>query len=427
MSGEVDVVVVGAGFAGLTAARDLGQAGYRVTVVEARDRIGGRTCYRPFPSLSESVELGGTWFDADWQTPLREEAERYGVPIGAATPYQTTRWFTGGELRSGLPVGRWDGGDLERVLVEITLAARGLATASPEERRTHDIPVSAWLDRLEPLPATRDFVCAWTSLMAGAHADDHPMLSGLGLIAQKGNSYAFYSDLRHIFADGTASLAKAIAADIPGEIRLETPVSIIRQTEAAVEIGTPSGTAAARMCVLAVPVNTMRHIAVDPPFDPRRCQALEIGNVCTASKIWMLATGVPERMLGAGWHTPFYWLAAERRVGEAQLVIAFALRGSVDPADTTALTRALRDYAPEAEVLAADWHDWVADPWSRGGWMTKPPGWDASGVIELLPQPHGRIVMAGSDVAPRFPGWIAGAVVSGCAAAAEVAARLSGR
>src|SRR5918997_3090281 len=102
---------------------------------------------------------------------MREEAERYGVEIADATPYQTTRWFTDGELRSGLPVGRWEGGELEKTLFEITLAARSLATASPDELRAHDIPVSTWLQQLDPAPAVRDFVYAWTSLMLGGHPD----------------------------------------------------------------------------------------------------------------------------------------------------------------------------------------------------------------------------------------------------------------
>ncbi len=135
MSEEADVVVVGAGFAGLVAARDLGQRGFNVVVLEARDRIGGRAFYGEFPEAGQSVELGGAWFDSSWQTPMREEAERYGVEIADATPYQTTRWFTGGELRSGLPVGRWEGGELERTLFDITLAARKLVTASPEDLR----------------------------------------------------------------------------------------------------------------------------------------------------------------------------------------------------------------------------------------------------------------------------------------------------
>ena len=130
-------------------------------------------------------------------------------------------------------------------------------------------------------------------------------------------------------------------------------------------------------------------------------------------------------MLGAGWQTPFYWLAAEQRVDEAQLVVAFALRGSVDASDLGALEQALRVYAPEARVLAAESHDWVSDPWARGGWMTDPPGWAASGVFDRLSQPHGRVLMAGSDVAPQFGGWIAGAIASGRAAALQATQQLA--
>ena len=424
MSEAVDVVVVGAGLAGLVAARDLGQRGFNVVVLEARDRIGGRAFYGKFSEAGRSVELGGAWFDAGWQTPMREEAERYGVEIADATPYLTTRWFTGGELRSGLPVGRWEGGELEKTLFEITLAARSLATASPEELRAHDIPVSAWLQRLHPPPAVRDFIYAWTSLMSGAHPDDHPMLSTLGLIAHHGSAYAFYADLKHVFAHGTSSLARAIADDIPGQIRLSEPVRAIRQTERGVRVETANGAIDARGCILAVPINTMAKIPLDPPFPPERLLALTQGSVCTMTKVWMLATGVPERMLAAGWDTPFYWLTAEQSVDEGQLVIAFALRDSVDATDLGTLEQALRTYAPEARVIAARSHDWVNDPWACGGWMTEPPGWTTNGIPELIAAPHGSILMAGSDVAPRFAGWIAGAIESGRVTALQMEQQL---
>ena len=76
MSGSVDVVVIGAGFAGLVAARNLKERGFKVMILEARDRVGGRTWSRPFPEAGRSVELGGAWFDANLQIPIREEAER---------------------------------------------------------------------------------------------------------------------------------------------------------------------------------------------------------------------------------------------------------------------------------------------------------------------------------------------------------------
>jgi monoamine oxidase len=419
-----DIIVVGAGFAGLVAARDLGQRGHRVLVLEARDRIGGRAFYGQFPEAGRSVELGGAWFDAAWQTPMREEAERYGVEIADATPYQTTRWFTGGELRSGLPVGRWEGGELEKTLFEITLAARSLATATPEELRAHDIPVSAWLRQLHPAPAVRDFIYGWTSLMSGAHPDDHPMLSTLGLIAHHGSAYAFYADLKHVFARGTSSLAQAIAGDVPGEIHLDEPVHAIRQTERGIRVETVNRAVEAKGCILAVPINTMAQLLLDPPFAPERLRALRQGSACTMTKVWMLATGVPERMLAAGWNTPFYWLTAEQSVDERQLVVAFALQDSVDTTDLSALEQALRAYAPEARVIAARSHDWVNDPWACGGWMTDPPGWTATGIPELIAAPHGRILMAGSDVAPRFGGWIAGAIESGRVTARQMEQQL---
>jgi monoamine oxidase len=420
----LDVIVIGAGFAGLVAARNLGERGYRVLVLEARDRIGGRAFFAAFPEADCAVELGGAWFDADLQTPMREEADRYGIAIVEAAPYQTTRWFTGGELRSGLPVPRWEGGALERTMFEINLAARELASASSADLRALDIPLSAWLDRLDPHPAARDFVYGWTSLMTGAHPDDAPALGMLGLIAQHGGAYAFYADLKHVFADGTAALANAIAADLGGDIRFNTAVRAIRQDDSRVRVETDAGEVAAEVCVLAVPINAMGAIAFEPALEPERARFLAQGHSCAMTKVWLLATGVPDRMLAAGWDTPFYWLAAERHIGAAQLVVAFALRSAVDASDLGALERALRAYAPEAHVLAAISHDWLHDPWARGGWMTDPPGWYSAGASDILASPHGRILMAGSDVSPHFGGWIAGAIASGRIAAREAAARL---
>jgi monoamine oxidase len=423
MAERFDIIVIGAGFAGLVAARDLGERGHRVVVLEARDRIGGRTYAPLFSGTQRPIELGGAWFDADWQTPMREEAGRYGVEIVSATPYQTTRWFTGGELRRGLPVDRWEGGDLDKTLFEITLAARGLASASQDELRAHDIPLSQWLGRLDPTPAVRDFIYGWTALMTGAHPDDFAALGMLQLVAHHGSAYAFYADLKHVFAHGTGALAYAIADDIPGEIRLQSPVHAISQSEAGVSVETASGTVEGRVAVLAVPVSVMGQITFAPPFDEEQQHTLEAGTVCQMTKVWMLASGVPDRMLAAGWNTPFYWLAADHQVDEGQLVVAFALQGSIDASDISALERALQIYVPEANVIAAQSHDWTADPWSRGGWMVLPAGRSGERSA-LLPSTHGRVFLAGSDVARQFAGWIAGAIASGREAAQEAAGML---
>jgi monoamine oxidase len=416
-----DVIVIGAGFAGLVAARDLGQQGHRVIVLEARDRVGGRTWYREFPEAGRKVELGGAWFDADDQTPIREEANRYGIAIVPATDYQSQRSFVGATLRDDIPEG------FAAAMTEIASAARGLATASGDDLRQHDVSVADWLDRLDLSPATRDYLYAQTSAMAGAPPDEHPMLAILQLVARRGDGDSFALDERHILATGTTSLAEAIAADVPGEIRFEMPALAIRQDQDGVVVETPSGSVTAATCILAVPINVMTDIAFDPPLAPERRAALAEGNACKVSKIWMLATGVPDRMTALGWDTPFCSLAAEGGTDGAQVVVGFALHGQIDLFDPAALERALRVYAPVARVLAATWHDWANDPWSRGGWMTESPSWATTGILDLLAEPHGRVLMAGADIAPAFPGWIAGAIASGRAAARSAADGLGPR
>ena len=413
-----DVIVVGGGLAGLVAARELSRAGRRVRLLEARERFGGRAWAAPFAGDGRLVELGGGWFDTRLQRPLRAEVDRYGVRIAPAPSFASVRWHTGGALRSGLPVPPEAGADLERVIVAINEAGRAWTRETNE-----DVSVAEWLGRLAPDPATRDFVYGWCGLMAGADMDVTPVSMLLGLVAETGTAYALYSDLAEVFADGTNALTDAIASDLGCPAELERAVVAVSQEADAVAVRTADGASLrGRACVLAVPINTLAQIGLDPPLEADLEQALAAGHACRMTKLWMLATGVPDRMLAAGWGTPLHWLAAQEPAvdtahGAAQLVVGFAVDGALDPTDAAAVETALRAYAPEARVLATHAHDWNADPWSRGGWANPPVGWAGRGIIERLAVPHGRVLFAGSDVALEHPGWIAGAIASGQAQA----------
>jgi monoamine oxidase len=133
-----DVLVIGGGFAGVTAARDLAAAGRSVVLLEARPRLGGRTWFRAFAAAGVPVEFGGAWFSLTRQPPLAEEVARYGVSVAPVADRRRRRWFTGGLRRRGRPVPKREAEALRQVLAVI--AARA-AVAGPED----DVSAADWL------------------------------------------------------------------------------------------------------------------------------------------------------------------------------------------------------------------------------------------------------------------------------------------
>jgi monoamine oxidase len=423
-----DVIVVGGGVAGLVAARDLSAAGRRVRLVEARDRFGGRAWSAPFAGDGPTIERGGGWFDVDLQRPLREEVDRYNIRVAPAEPYAAARWFTGATLRSGLPVPVVEGGDLVRVVMAINDAGRRYANADAAQRAAADVSTADWLDGLAPSAATRDFIYGWCGLMSGAPMDVTPISSLLSVVAEGGGAWAMASHLKHVFADGTNALSGALAADLGCPADLRRPVVAIEQGDRGVCVRTFDGeTLAARFCVLAVPINVMGSLDVRPGFTRPRSDALATGHPCRPTKVFMSATGVPDGLIGAGWGTPLHWLTAigAPHGDDGQLVVGFAMDGALDVSDPEAVEAALRVYAPQARVRAIDTYNWNADPFSKGAWATPPAGWESAGLVDALAAPHGRVLMAGSDVAVEHGGWIAGAIASGRATAQHALALLA--
>src|SRR5262245_37796249 len=95
---DFDVLVIGAGLAGLAAARDLNELGRRVSVLEARDRLGGRTWTGILPGTDVSVDFGGTWVHPDAQPAVTTEVERYGLELRSYPSPSVLVWWRDGEL-----------------------------------------------------------------------------------------------------------------------------------------------------------------------------------------------------------------------------------------------------------------------------------------------------------------------------------------
>lgn len=406
-----DVLVIGGGFAGVTAARDLAASGRQVVLLEARPRLGGRTWYRPFAGTDVEVELGGAWFSLERQPVLAEEVERYGVSVVPVPERRRRRWFTGGVRRRGRPVPKGEAAVLRQALAEI--AARAAAAGAED-----DVTAADWLSALSLPRATRDFVLGWAAFMSGADPSQISMLDVIALVAEgNGSPSSLADEIGEGFEAGTATLLDAIATDSGADVRLGMPVVRIEGGSDGVTATLADGTeAGAEAAVVAVPLNTIPAIEFDPPLDERLAALTAEGHPGRSRKLWLLADGVPEGLACLGYGTPFNWLSWEANVGDVRLLVGFAAQEVADP------EAAVADYAPGAKIVAVDSHDWITDPWSRGTWLTSRPGWTAAGALDGFREAHGRVVFAGSDVAEEHAGWIAGAIASGRAAVRRVLA-----
>src|ERR1044071_6041161 len=107
MSGTSDILIIGAGLAGAAAAELLTQRGLTVTVLEARDRVGGGGFARGFAGTDESLEFGGGWI-TPWQTHIREACAKHGIALRPRAAVTQRRWFRDGALHKDAPASAAD-------------------------------------------------------------------------------------------------------------------------------------------------------------------------------------------------------------------------------------------------------------------------------------------------------------------------------
>jgi monoamine oxidase len=428
MSTDFDAIVVGAGFAGVTATRELEARGHRTLLLEARDRLGGRTWSDTF--AGSSIELGGTW--VHWLQPhIWSEITRYDIPIVEDDPPQ--RYI----LASGSGLGSFEPDEVferQQALYErffegaLEFLDRPFDPLFREDAigELDTLSIKDRLDRLGIHGEDRGWLDGLFSMVAGGPTSDGAFTMLARWWSLSGWSYALMWDIlsRYRLKGGTIGLLEAMLGDGQAELRLSTPVAAIADGGDEVQVTTRDGerfTAAA--AVVAVPANVWPTIDFTPELTAGRAEAAARGiGVPHAAKVWVHVRGEIGRVfaqLPEG--HPMTIMLTYTELDDSQLLVCFSGNPSFDAADLGQIEAAVQDVLPEAEVLGIRGHDWVADEFSLGGWSFLRPG-QLTQSLRALQEPQGRLAFAGADVASGWSGYIDGAVESGLRAARQVAA-----
>jgi monoamine oxidase len=419
-----DVIVIGGGFAGVTAARETARGGAETLLLEARDRLGGRTWTSRWNETE--IELGGGW--VHWHQPhVWSEITRAGLVVELGEDAQVSGWFVGAERRSGtLPerdaIAERGWNQFVEGVDEALPLPHDPLFASDRLARFDVQTIAQRMDELDLDEEERDVLAAELESLAHGPLSDAGAVSVLRWHALSGGSLALTQQAggRITFRDGTQSLVQAIASGAEFEARLSTPVRAVTQREGGIEVHTRAGeTLGAKLGVLAVPLNALPGIAFDPPLSEGKQEAIALGQASRGIKIFIHARGdrVFQNAIKPG-HA-FGYLDTEMLYPDGtQLLIGFGPDAeNCDATDISAVQKQLDAILPGYEALAATAHDWLVDEFSRGTWAIHRPGWYTKHHAEMQ-RPEGAVILAGSDFANGWAGFMDGAIESGLRAGA---------
>jgi monoamine oxidase len=448
-STHVDVVVVGAGFAGLTAARDLSKAGVSVVVLEADDRVGGRSM--PGTLAGYVVDLGGQWA-ASSQTHLLKLAEELGV--------KTYPQYVGGEhildvsgrearYKEGddLPLEPADLAEFNKLMGELDSLAGKVDFTAPGTVEGADALDSqtfeSWLQGATTSEPARSVfrVIAQTvycvqpgqlspfAVMVYAAADE-------GLAHMLGTVGGAQETL---FLGGAWQMAAKMAEGLGDAVIVNAPVRSIAQTDDGVTVTSDAGTWTASFAVVATAPPMAARISYTPPMPPRRdafTQRMPMGSiikihVAYETPFWR-AKGLSGAILSDRTTTGL-WMDHTIPGVETGGMVGFFGGGYAQvwaersPEERRA--QVLEDLAtylgPEAKnpIEYLD-RSWPAAPWQRGAYWAMPSTGALTAFGVALREPVGRIHWAGTETADENIGYYDGAIQSGERVAGDIVKQL---
>jgi monoamine oxidase len=407
---ECEVAIIGAGAAGIGAARRLAEHGIDALVLEARERVGGRAT-TVLTATGHPVDLGCEWLHSADRNPLTRIAREHGFTIDERLPDWGARL-----ARSGIDPAEQAGWAGAREAFHARLAAAASAT--------EDSPAAVQLE-----PGGR-----WNPLLQAIST----WANGVELERLSVKDYAHYLDsgVNWRLREGYGTLFLRLADGL--QIHLETPARHIDLRGPRIALETPRGALTARAVLVTVPPTLLAGegaIRFTPPLPAAKLDAAQGLPLGLADKLFLaidgplpdlppdshvlgstvrIATGGYElRPHGRPMIAAYFGGEAARGLesGGAEAMAAFA-REELGALFGAAFAARLRWLASSA---------WAADPWARGSYSFALPG-HAEDRAALAASIDGRLFFAGEACSPAYFSTAHGAFTSGIAAADEIAA-----
>jgi monoamine oxidase len=433
------VLVAGAGLAGLAAARDLAALGADVTVIDARDRVGGRVwTVREGFADGQHAEAGGDMID-EAQNEIRDLCKEVGLKL--------TRI-----LRGGFGYVRTDASGKPRIVSrDVSTAFERLAKCLGDAIRPYQLAEQRW-DTPIATDLARRSVAQWleevgadeelrtvTRGLRGFFLADPEVLSLIALVDQFAADEGLPSRNMYRIEGGNDRLAAALASQLGDRVHLNTELVAVshrgQNVRAAVKHGRATSPIACDYLVLALPATTLRRVPITPALPAQQHDAIARLAYGSATKTLLQFSQrfwrIPGRPRAFGSGLPFgaVWDGNEEQRGRPG-ILALLAGGGASAASQEIIARdgphGLADAldwlgSKRATLVASRQIVWENDPLARGGYAYFDPGFDPS-LRAWLARPCGRLFFAGEHTSIRWQGYMNGAVESGRRAAAEIVA-----
>ena len=427
MSKQWDVVVIGGGLAGITAARDLKQRGVNAVVIESSDRLGGRTY--TVEDEGRTVELGGTWIH--WTQPfIWAEKERYGLEI-EQTP---------GCVAEHIAIHR---GDRIEALGQHEVAEfmAGFDLFFSEAIKVWERPYDAhhsWdaiserdsisvADRLASLnltPLQQAAIGGFLEILSMSAPNSASYVEMMRCYALSGWNTVVFKDTaaRYKFAKGTGALVDAIVRDGDFDVITNAHATTINQGADGVTVQTSDGGSYhGRLGVVTVPMNVMNSVEFNPPLAAIKREAADVKHAGGGSKVFFVVKGDPGPVmtLARSADSALIGSFTYHRGEHESLLAGFSLEPGALEKTAEEWQSIFNDYLPNLEILRTFGHPWGTDPLSQGSWCSYRPG-TVTRYSEALPLTEGKLFFASGDHGDGWRGFMEGAIASGSQTAMAV-------